>query len=145
MKRVSYRRQKRWWNAYLLFYTRLDVEEDNLCNSLNELSLAERPGLIKMPCAIDRSVVRQNVRFMHSRSQFSPEYFQFLKKLIMTNHPFVLQPPQDRPIVPVGILEEYMWEVLLCFRPLLAQAILFIVVPILGPISPSKRIFGVTT
>lgn len=96
MKRVSYRRQKRWWNAYLLFYTRLDVEEDNLCNSLNELSLAERPGLIKMPSAIDRSVVRQNVRFMHSRSQFSPEYFQFLKKLIMTNHQFVLQPPQDR-------------------------------------------------
>ncbi|KAG7177623.1 ubiquitin carboxyl-terminal hydrolase FAF-X-like [Homarus americanus] len=98
MKRVSYRRQKRWWNAYLLFYTRLDVEEDNLCNSLNELSLAERPGLIKMPSAIDRSVVRQNVRFMHSRSQFSPEYFQFLKKLIMTNHPFVLQPPQDRVV-----------------------------------------------
>ena len=41
MKRVSYRRQKRWWNAYLLFYTRLDVEEDNLCNSLNELSLGK--------------------------------------------------------------------------------------------------------
>ena len=28
MKRISYRRQKRWWNAYLLFYTRLDQEED---------------------------------------------------------------------------------------------------------------------
>lgn len=41
MKRVSYRRQKRWWNAYLLFYTRLDVEEDNLCNSFNELSLGK--------------------------------------------------------------------------------------------------------
>ncbi|CAL4062679.1 unnamed protein product [Meganyctiphanes norvegica] len=96
MKRVSYRRQKRWWNAYLLFYTRLDVEEENLCNSINELTLAERPGLIKMPSAIERSVVRQNVRFMHSRSQFSPEYFQFLKKLIMANHQFVLQPQQDR-------------------------------------------------
>ncbi|XP_064082430.1 probable ubiquitin carboxyl-terminal hydrolase FAF-X isoform X2 [Macrobrachium nipponense] len=96
MKRVSYRRQKRWWNAYLLFYTRLDVEEDNLCNSMSELGLAERPGLVKMPSAIERSVVRQNVRFMHSRSQFSPEYFQFLKKLIMTNHPFVIQTPQDR-------------------------------------------------
>ncbi|XP_047471205.1 probable ubiquitin carboxyl-terminal hydrolase FAF-X isoform X2 [Penaeus chinensis] len=95
MKRVSYRRQKRWWNAYLLFYTRLDVEEDNLCNSINELSI-ERPGLIKMPNAIERSVVRQNVRFMHSRSQFSPEYFQFLKKLILTNQPYVLPAPQDR-------------------------------------------------
>ena len=23
--RMSYRRQKRWWNAYILFYERLDV------------------------------------------------------------------------------------------------------------------------
>ncbi|MPC12763.1 hypothetical protein E2C01_005471 [Portunus trituberculatus] len=34
---------------------------------------------------------------------------------------------------------------LFSFRPLVVQAILFIVVPILGPISPPKRIFGVTT
>ncbi|MPC15945.1 hypothetical protein E2C01_008750 [Portunus trituberculatus] len=46
---------------------------------------------------------------------------------------------------PVGLLEEYMWEALFSFHPLVAQAILFIVVPILGPISPPKRIFGVTT
>ncbi|MPC51813.1 hypothetical protein E2C01_045667 [Portunus trituberculatus] len=38
-----------------------------------------------------------------------------------------------------------MWEALLNFHPLVVQAILFIVVPILGPISPPKRIFGVTT
>ncbi|MCL4118408.1 UNVERIFIED_CONTAM: hypothetical protein GTU68_037864, partial [Idotea baltica] len=93
MKRVSYRRQKRWWNAYLLFYTRLD---DSLMTSMSELTLADRPGLIKMPTAIERSVVRQNVRFLHSRSQFSPEYFQFLKNLILANHNFVTNPPQDR-------------------------------------------------
>lgn len=53
MKRVSYRRQKRWWNAYLLFYTRLDVEEDNLCNSFNELSLGKwslHKIIQKRPC-----------------------------------------------------------------------------------------------
>ncbi|MPC13932.1 hypothetical protein E2C01_006681 [Portunus trituberculatus] len=48
------------------------------------------------------------------------------------------------PIVPVGILEEYKWEVLFSFCLLVAQAILFIVVSILRPISPPKRIFGVT-
>ncbi|MPC94301.1 hypothetical protein E2C01_089465 [Portunus trituberculatus] len=38
-----------------------------------------------------------------------------------------------------------MREALFSFRPLVAQAILFIVVPILWPISPPKRMFGVTT
>lgn len=27
VKRVSYKRQKRWWNAYMLFYTRKDTIE----------------------------------------------------------------------------------------------------------------------
>ena len=27
--RMSYRRQKRWWNAYILFYERLDVVDQN--------------------------------------------------------------------------------------------------------------------
>ena len=27
--RMSYRRQKRWWNAYMLFYERLDVMDTN--------------------------------------------------------------------------------------------------------------------
>ena len=26
LKRMSYRRQKRWWNAYMLFYCRADLE-----------------------------------------------------------------------------------------------------------------------
>ncbi|MPC69717.1 hypothetical protein E2C01_063948 [Portunus trituberculatus] len=36
-----------------------------------------------------------------------------------------------------------VWEALSSFHLLAAQAILFIVVPILGPISSPKRIFGV--
>ncbi|MPC49125.1 hypothetical protein E2C01_042919 [Portunus trituberculatus] len=39
----------------------------------------------------------------------------------------------------------YVWEALFSFRPLVAHTILFIVVPILGAISPPKHIFGVTT
>jgi len=41
LKRMSYRKQKRWWNAYMLFYTRLDVEENSLMKSVNELSLCK--------------------------------------------------------------------------------------------------------
>lgn len=41
LKRMTYRKQKRWWNAYMLFYTRLDVEENTLMKSVNELSLCK--------------------------------------------------------------------------------------------------------
>ncbi|MPC46022.1 hypothetical protein E2C01_039730 [Portunus trituberculatus] len=53
------------------------------------------------------------------------------------------------PIVPLDIIEEYVWKAQFSFHTLVVQAILFIailfiVIPILGPISPPKRIFGVT-
>ncbi len=41
LKRMSYRRQKRWWNAYMLFYTRLDVQENSLVNNFRSLSLSK--------------------------------------------------------------------------------------------------------
>lgn len=44
---------------------------------------------VKMPVAIERSVRRQNIKFMHNRNQFSLEYFQFMKKLIICNGPYV--------------------------------------------------------
>ncbi|XP_066599991.1 ubiquitin carboxyl-terminal hydrolase 9X [Prorops nasuta] len=85
IKRMSYRKQKRWWNAYMLFYTRLDVEENALMKSLNELSLYTKLGVMKMPPAIEYSVRKQNIKFMHNRNQFSAEYFQFIKKLVSCN------------------------------------------------------------
>ncbi|XP_075236606.1 ubiquitin carboxyl-terminal hydrolase-like faf isoform X2 [Lycorma delicatula] len=88
LKRMSYRRQKRWWNAYMLFYTRLDVEESNLVKRFNQLSLSDaKLGVMKMPPAIERSVRRQNIRFMHNRNQFSAEYFQFMRRLASCNVP----------------------------------------------------------
>ncbi|MPC33885.1 hypothetical protein E2C01_027252 [Portunus trituberculatus] len=47
-----------------------------------------------------------------------------------------------QPMAPVGILEDYMWEALFSFLPLVAQAVLFKVVSISGPISPPKSIFA---
>lgn len=41
LKRMSIRRQKRWWNAYMLFYTRLDVQENCLVNSFKNVSLCK--------------------------------------------------------------------------------------------------------
>lgn len=41
LKRTTYRRQKRWWNAYMLFYTRQDVEENAIVKSFKQLSICE--------------------------------------------------------------------------------------------------------
>lgn len=41
LKRMSYRRQKRWWNAYILFYRRVDMEMNTITRSLNELALCK--------------------------------------------------------------------------------------------------------
>jgi len=38
-----------------------------------------------MPPAIEHSVRKQNIKFMHNRNQFSAEYFQFIKKLVSCN------------------------------------------------------------
>lgn len=38
-----------------------------------------------MPSGIEKLVLRQNIDFMHSRSQYSPEYFQFVRKLVGCN------------------------------------------------------------
>ena len=38
-KRMSYRKQKRWWNAYMLFYTRNDYEDLDLASQMEALSL----------------------------------------------------------------------------------------------------------
>ncbi|XP_065164971.1 probable ubiquitin carboxyl-terminal hydrolase FAF-X isoform X2 [Atheta coriaria] len=88
LKRTTYRRQKRWWNAYMLFYTRQDVDEGGLVNKMGELTLhnKEVPHL-KMPVSIESSIRRQNIKFLHHRSQFSAEYFTFIRKFVHGNAP----------------------------------------------------------
>ena len=45
MKRMSYRRQKRWWNAYILFYERMDTQggapaDAELAKCISELTVS---------------------------------------------------------------------------------------------------------
>ncbi|XP_076235119.1 ubiquitin carboxyl-terminal hydrolase-like faf [Calliopsis andreniformis] len=100
LKRMSYRKQKRWWNAYMLFYTRLDVEENTLTKSVNELSLYTKLGVMKMPPAIEHSVRKQNIKFMHNRNQFSAEYFQFIRQLVSYNTYVVETPNLNEKLSP---------------------------------------------
>ncbi|OXB79740.1 UNVERIFIED_CONTAM: hypothetical protein H355_010208 [Colinus virginianus] len=95
MKRMSYRRQKRWWNAYILFYERMDTidKDSELTKYISELAITTKPHQIKMPSAIERSVRKQNVQFMHNRMQYSLEYFQFIKKLLTCNSVYLNPPP----------------------------------------------------
>ncbi|XP_001604458.2 probable ubiquitin carboxyl-terminal hydrolase FAF-X isoform X1 [Nasonia vitripennis] len=94
LKRMNYRRQKRWWNAYMLFYTRNDVQPNPQLKKVNELSLYTKLGVTKMPPAIEMSVRKQNIKAMHTRNQFNTEYFQFIRKLVSCNPYNVRQSPE---------------------------------------------------
>ncbi|EDO35056.1 predicted protein [Nematostella vectensis] len=88
LKRMSYRRQKRWWNAYILFYEREDIiDTSNTPESVQGTSanLFCCFAALKMPPSIERAVRKQNVHFLHNRTQYSPEYFQFMRKLVTAN------------------------------------------------------------
>ncbi|XP_076857713.1 ubiquitin carboxyl-terminal hydrolase 9X isoform X10 [Brachyhypopomus gauderio] len=102
MKRMSYRRQKRWWNAYILFYERMDSpdREGELVKCISELTVSGKPQQVKMPSAIECSVRKQNVQFMHSRMQYSLEYFQFIKKLLTCNSVYLSPPPGQDHLLP---------------------------------------------
>lgn len=82
LKRMQYRRQKRWWNAYMLFYTRYDHTTVMHADSIEQLSLSESKNcVLPMPSSIERSLRTQNIRFLHAKSMFSVEFFTFMKKL----------------------------------------------------------------
>ncbi|XP_010884632.2 probable ubiquitin carboxyl-terminal hydrolase FAF-X isoform X3 [Esox lucius] len=109
MKRMSYRRQKRWWNAYILFYERMDAAgggaageaDGELARCISELTVSPTmPRQVKMPSAIECSVRKQNVQFMHSRMQYSLEYFQFVKKLLTCNSVYLNPPPGQDHLLP---------------------------------------------
>lgn len=102
MKRMSYRRQKRWWNAYILFYERAEAAggDGELLKGITQLTLAQRHNLPNMPSAIEARVRKQNLQFMHSRMQYSPEYFQFIKKLLTCNSVYLNPPPGQDHLLP---------------------------------------------
>jgi hypothetical protein len=88
LKRMQFRRQKRWWNAYMLFYTRTDYVQAPCSPSVEQLSLTEsKNGIVAMPEPIERSLRLQNVRFLHSRSLYSIEFFNFVRNLVSCSIP----------------------------------------------------------
>ena len=100
LKRMSYRKQKRWWNAYMLFYTRHDYEDLDLTSQMEALSLGapkkmsnEISQILACPKPIEKSIQKQNVRYLHHKNQFSGEFFQFMRKMINCNAPYI-QPNQ---------------------------------------------------
>lgn len=85
LKRMQYRRQKRWWNAYMLFYTRVDQTPTKYPQTIEQLSLAESRNCVPtMPPSIERSVRTQNIKFLHARSLFSVEFFAFIRNLVIS-------------------------------------------------------------
>jgi ubiquitin carboxyl-terminal hydrolase 9/24 len=95
VKRMSYRKQKRWWNAFMLFYTRVDYEDDENTSLMKEMAMlnlnSSSSKKTKIPGPIERSIQKQNVRFLHHRNHYTPEYFQFMRKIINANAPYVSQ------------------------------------------------------
>jgi ubiquitin carboxyl-terminal hydrolase 9/24 len=88
----SVRKQKRWWSAYILFYRRKDaVRPTSNQSPLELLPFLPKEKQPKMPIAIRRSVQMQNSRYLHISSQFSPEYFTFVRQLTLQTAELVKQ------------------------------------------------------
>jgi ubiquitin carboxyl-terminal hydrolase 9/24 len=103
MKRMAYKKQKRWWNAYIILYQRLTKQEASQLKHHHHLKKNIKPNddlsggvestpLIstvhnknKIPFFVLKSVCKKNIKFLHHRHHFSIEYFQFIKKLCQTN------------------------------------------------------------
>ena len=83
-KRMQFRRQKRWWNAYLLVYERFD--------KVNSTESVELP---KAPVEICKSVQKENLEYLFTKIQFGIEYFGFMKDLLKSNKMFILEHMQD--------------------------------------------------
>lgn len=102
MKRMAYKKQKRWWNAYILFYERIKHQDLTTLNSNNQRHhsgdsnrskqklqsgsfVEEHYKQAKIPSFILKSVHKKNIKFLHHRHHFSIEYFQFIKKMAQAN------------------------------------------------------------
>jgi len=61
-----------------------------------------------MPLCIKRSVQQQNIRFLHTRSQYTEEYFKFIRNIATINTPNMLISSNDlQQILSVSINFNY--------------------------------------
>ncbi|KAM3727860.1 putative ubiquitin carboxyl-terminal hydrolase FAF-X [Dirofilaria immitis] len=100
------KRQKRWWNAYLLIYEKAPTTVTSIASSSAELttscsstqpshsssnsplSLDKKIGAMsistrirQMPPKLEALVRGKNTCAMHERSQYTPNYFQFIRDI----------------------------------------------------------------
>ena len=71
---------------------------------------ANKTSQVKMPAMIERCVRKQNIQYMHNKNQFSLEYFQFMRKLLTCNAPYV-QPLQGQDKL-VSVRKQNFTEIL---------------------------------
>ena len=87
LKRISYRKQKRWWSAYILFYRRVDTDSDQCQFSLrlNELVLsnANINSNNLMRTSSSSALIKQNSGDSAATTTIASEHQQ--RKLIDTN------------------------------------------------------------
>ncbi|EDV22025.1 uncharacterized protein TRIADDRAFT_59589 [Trichoplax adhaerens] len=97
VKRMSFRRQKRWWNSYILFYERKDIVD-------NDGNMHGFQQAVNIPKQIHGAVIRQNIYFLHEQMHYSYEYFQFIRKLIIANFQHLSRDNQPPDLEEFGVL-----------------------------------------
>lgn len=60
-----------------------------------------------MPLCIKRSVQQQNIRFLHTRSQYTEEYFKFIRNIATVNAPNMVTSSSD--IQQIQIVSAYIY------------------------------------
>lgn len=61
-----------------------------------------------MPLVVQRSVRKQNIKFLHNRIHFSPEYFHFMKRIVQSNVQVIVtsfQQPHGDKVLPINVRE----------------------------------------
>eukprot|EP00043_Microstomoeca_roanoka_P005964 m.59150 g.59150 ORF g.59150 m.59150 type:complete len:2271 (+) comp13209_c0_seq2:2748-9560(+) len=80
------RTRERWWNAYMLFYERVNAGHLKLKlpeSSENEKQELEYTELDRIPCLRARiNVIFDNIVWAHEREIFNAEYFDFVQHLV---------------------------------------------------------------
>ena len=64
---------------------------------------AVKTSQYKMPAAIEKCVRKQSIRYMHNKNHFSLEYFQFMRRLLMTNVHYVQLPAGQDKLVSIEL------------------------------------------
>lgn len=73
-KKMMLRSQRRWWNAFILVYRKIDCTAKTQC---------EYKPIVPLP--IRQNIFRQNILFMHQKYLYSEEFYFFMRILFQNN------------------------------------------------------------